>query len=494
MAALDDAEETLRSTRTKANFQRLTRLLMSGGAVLLREIFDSYHSPASLPTILSKPSVERQLKTARLTGPDWKCLYPSPGVYGKSSDFGISLTFRLLRTICPLTPPLTGWDSLPNDSDHSLEADIVRIKFYRNEADDQFDDLWRQMSEALLRIAANLSPQKQSNWKNAIDKFLLEPLTPEEEVYAKELELWYEKDLDLKKALKDLKELIHEEFREMKEKEALRATLRLMNNIAQFGFVVTPGEMEENQREIQAELDMWNVIMAFKNSFRLLFRYLKNNLNALVEDIELGSLLITVKCSSLQILKGLWKVYKSGYLNQVVQETLVTHEVLEIRGIDEVKLMVSISEQEYEKGKQIFADNSVGETAAGDEKLLKDLPSEGYQKLVEHLQPLSATGRDYRSLADRMGYSNQFNQWLGSTDNPVMNLLRKFRENDEKISELTSLLKEMERYDVLEDLQPYIVCGSARWTQHYTDRLKDHLPFLLDFHWQDMFSLRHDVD
>ena len=135
-----------------------------------------------------------------------------------------------------------------------------------------------------------------------------------------------------------------------------------MNNIAQFGFVVTPGEMEENQREIQAELDMWNVIMAFKDSFRLLFRYLKNNLNALVEDIELGSLLITVKCSSLQILKGLWKVYKSGYLNQVVQETLVTHEVLEIRGIDEVKLMVSISEQEYEKGKQIFADNS-GERA-----------------------------------------------------------------------------------------------------------------------------------
>ena len=37
-----------------------------------------------------------------------------------------------------------------------------------------------------------------------------------------------------------------------------------MNNIAQFGFVVTPGEMEENQHEIQAELDMWNVIMAFK--------------------------------------------------------------------------------------------------------------------------------------------------------------------------------------------------------------------------------------
>ena len=69
MAALDDAEETLRSTRTKANFQRLTRLLMSGGAVLLREIFDSYHSPASLPTILSKPSVEGSSKQQGLPVP-----------------------------------------------------------------------------------------------------------------------------------------------------------------------------------------------------------------------------------------------------------------------------------------------------------------------------------------------------------------------------------------------------------------------------------------
>lgn len=45
------------------------------------------------------------------------------------------------------------------------------------------------------------------------------------------------------------------------------------------------------------------------------------------------------------------------------QETLVTHEILEILGIDEVKLIVSISEQEYERGKKFFADNS-GERAA----------------------------------------------------------------------------------------------------------------------------------
>ena len=242
MDSQEDAEEVLRSTKSNSNFQRLTRLLMRGGAVLLREIFDSIHSPANLPTTLSDPSVERKLRTARLTRPDWNCLYPSPGVYGKSSDFDISLTFRLLRTICKLKPPPTGWDSLPNDSEHSLEADMVRIKYYRNEvyghsrnlelSDDQFLDLWGKISKALLRIGAKL------------------------------------------------------------------------------------------------------------------------------EDIELGSLSITVRCSSLQILEGLWKDYISSHLTQVVQETLVTDDVLEILGLDELKLKVFISEEEYEKGKKVFADSS----------------------------------------------------------------------------------------------------------------------------------------
>ena len=139
------------------------------------------------------------------------------------------------------------------------------------------------------------------------------------------------------------------------------ATLQLVNTIdriAQFGLVVAPGEMQGNQQEIPAEVDIWNVIMAFKDSFRLLFGYLRNNLNAFVEDIELGSLSITVKCSSLQILEGLWEDYISGQLNRVVEETLVTHEVLENLGLDELKLKVFISEEEYEKGKKVFADNS----------------------------------------------------------------------------------------------------------------------------------------
>ncbi|KAM7432038.1 hypothetical protein ABFA07_017494 [Porites harrisoni] len=370
MASLSEAEEALRSTKQKSNFLRLTRLLIRGGAVLFREIFDSIHSPANLPTTLSDPSVERQLRRARLTIPERKCLYPSPGVYGKSSDFDISLIFKLLRTICNLTPPPTGWDSLPNDFDHSLEADLARIKYYRNEVyghsnnleipDEQFLDLWGKISEALLRIAGHLCPEKQNNWKDAMEKFLRDPLTPEEERYAEELELWYQKDIDNTKVLRELVQ----EVKELREdtRDQQDAMLRLgmvIESFVQYGVVVAPGEMHRNQQEIPAEVDLWNVIVAFEHPFRLLFGYLGNTLSAFIEDIELGSLSITVKCSSLQILEGLWEDYVSGHLNQVVQETLVTNEVLENLGLDDVKLKVFISEEEYRHGKRILtAENS----------------------------------------------------------------------------------------------------------------------------------------
>ena len=129
------ADEELRTTDEKANFQRLTRLLMRGGLALLREVFDAIHPPANLPAVLGAKKVHLQtLKTTTgnkvLTCAERKCLYNphGPGTYGKSAEFDISLLYKLLRSICSLTAPVTGWDKLPNSADPSLEADIVRIR------------------------------------------------------------------------------------------------------------------------------------------------------------------------------------------------------------------------------------------------------------------------------------------------------------------------------------------------------------------------------
>ena len=100
---------------------------MSGGTVLMSEAFDIKCPPSNLSTILQNPATKKLLKAAKLTKPQWDCLYPSPGMFGKSTDYDITLLFRLLRTICDLTPPVMGWDCFPLNTDHSFGADLVRM-------------------------------------------------------------------------------------------------------------------------------------------------------------------------------------------------------------------------------------------------------------------------------------------------------------------------------------------------------------------------------
>ena len=77
--SLSAADEALRTTDEKANFQRLTRLLMRGGLALLREVFDVIHPPANLPAVLGKATIKSKLQTLRrkrvLTQPEWEYLH-----------------------------------------------------------------------------------------------------------------------------------------------------------------------------------------------------------------------------------------------------------------------------------------------------------------------------------------------------------------------------------------------------------------------------------
>ena len=124
MAAALNPDEALRSSKGRDNYQRLARLLISGGTVLLREAFDIKCPQSDLSTTLQNPATKKLLKAAKLC--------PSPEMCGKLIDFDITLLFRLLRTICGLTPPVTGWDALPACTDNSLESDLARINYYRN--------------------------------------------------------------------------------------------------------------------------------------------------------------------------------------------------------------------------------------------------------------------------------------------------------------------------------------------------------------------------
>ena len=210
-----DPDQVLASTDEKANFQRLTRLLISGGTRLLREIFDKYCPPSALPGKLRDSSIKRELRR-NLTRPERNILYPSSGFYGKSTDCDVTLLFRLLRkqNICSLSPPPGGWDKQPASGDRTLAADLARIKYYRNSLyahvketmdikDDEFQSIWVEMRDAFVRIAGNLSSVKKKEWQGAIDTFSTSPLTAEDKRNVEELEKWYLQDMEIKKTIKE---------------------------------------------------------------------------------------------------------------------------------------------------------------------------------------------------------------------------------------------------------------------------------------------------
>ena len=360
------ADEELRTTDEKANFQRLTRLLMRGGLALLREVFDAIHPPANLPAVLGNPAVKKQLQTLRrnrvLSQPEWDCLYNpiGPGRHGKSVDFDISLLCKLLRSICNLTAPVTGWDNLPIISDQSREADLVRIKYYRNEiyghspnmeiTYTEFQRLWMEISGALLRIAGGISSAKRDEWKKSIEKFFREPLTPDAQENVIQLRLWYKHDMETKDKVEELTEEVKQ--MKIKQEQMHMDILMLVDSVKAGGTSLqqvhqdTPtGPSSPSNRPIV--LDFWYVVYSFKKPLDVLLEYLKLKLGVDVQGYRLGSLVITVSCSSLEVLEALWKDYRTGHLNEVVQVTLVRAEVLKELDLREVTLRTIISEEDY---------------------------------------------------------------------------------------------------------------------------------------------------
>ena len=206
------ANQVLSSTNENENYQRLSRLIIRAGTELLRALFDSIYPAKSLANKLSDPTTRKKLRDI-LLNPQRDLVYPAPGLFGESRDFDISLLSQLLKTLCPTQlPPLgSGWNNPPSTGDFSLTADIVRIKFYRNDiihkfhsgelSDAEFCSLWDEIKIVLLRIASHISAEAKLEWEEAINKLRHDPLTPEAARNAEELQEMYQKDTDTKELL-----------------------------------------------------------------------------------------------------------------------------------------------------------------------------------------------------------------------------------------------------------------------------------------------------
>ncbi|XP_068679886.1 NLR family CARD domain-containing protein 3-like isoform X2 [Montipora foliosa] len=217
------------STRESTNYARLCRLLVDVGSQALRDTFDRIHSPATLHRILSSTSAYyptlQSLRKRRILNPiQWGKLYPSVCSSVSSASFDITLLVVLLRNICGFSPPAStgNWDMLPLPGDNSCEANIARIKYYRNEVyahanqasvdDATFNMLWQDISNALIAVGSG------TTYASAISRLKTECMDPDfEEHYRELLKQWKKDDDNTKEELDELKEMVKSEVKEVKE-------------------------------------------------------------------------------------------------------------------------------------------------------------------------------------------------------------------------------------------------------------------------------------
>ena len=95
----------------KANFTRLSRLLVDKGTEALRNTFDNIRSPANLSAALTAHKTFLQkLKPRVINDCQWDLLYPPSGKAPDSKTFDVTLLTVLFRNICGL--PKTGWGTI----------------------------------------------------------------------------------------------------------------------------------------------------------------------------------------------------------------------------------------------------------------------------------------------------------------------------------------------------------------------------------------------
>ena len=154
------------STKGTSNYAQLCRLLVEVGSHVLREIFDRVCPPENLQAVLTNPTNRAKLQTLRkkrvLSTSQWEKLYSVVKSSVSSGNFDSSLLLLLLRNILGLTLPASGCNNLPPRSDTSPEADITRIKFFRDRVfshaanasvdDPTFSLYWNNIKDTFLHI------------------------------------------------------------------------------------------------------------------------------------------------------------------------------------------------------------------------------------------------------------------------------------------------------------------------------------------------------
>ncbi|CAH3130641.1 unnamed protein product [Pocillopora meandrina] len=239
----------LASSVEKTNGAKLSRLLIDGGTTVLRNVFNGYHPPASLSAALNAnySTLNTLLKKRILHRSQWDILFPPSGAPPDSQTFDITLLFLLLTNICGLSPPPSKWQKKPPPSDNSFEANLARIKFYRNTlyghvtttsiADPTFSTLWQEISAVLVALGLR---------RTEIDRLKAEHCGEQEFLDA--LLEWADSEEDIKSQLKDIRDIETKVLQTVDENKAkLEEVHQLQKNLQASVSIVHQSQQQDTR-------------------------------------------------------------------------------------------------------------------------------------------------------------------------------------------------------------------------------------------------------
>ena len=142
------------------------QLLIEKATEILRNKFHQYFS--SDPKILYQQlschqTLLKKYLTQRILYKDqYALLFPTNGLTD-SGSFDICLLTFLLRQLCGLPSPATGWSVLPLPTDQTESAHLVRIRFGRNKVQHgglkwdftNFTKVWDEITDSIIALGCS---------------------------------------------------------------------------------------------------------------------------------------------------------------------------------------------------------------------------------------------------------------------------------------------------------------------------------------------------
>ena len=77
-----------------------------------------------------------------------------------------------------------------------------------------------------------------------------------------------------------------------------------------------------------------------------------------LENVGMGSLIITFNCQSLKSLEHLWSDYVSGHLDKMAEQYLVTNEMKEKLNMEKIGLKATIEKENYLQCRRVLMKRS----------------------------------------------------------------------------------------------------------------------------------------